>query len=257
VKRQWFVLFLLSSVLLLLATAIYAQDNRTYLPLVENTGPGQAGPTSTATATNTPTDISLPQATPTATGTSTPTATSTLIPTSTSTATSTPTATSTSTSTNTPTATSTSTSTSTPTSTSTATPTPTTPATGLGCVDLDGAYVFSQESPPVYLGFFGNEFASESIMNQFGTYGSEFNPLSVRNEFGDYGSPFRTYSANNDFTSKPPGVFRKNTLIAYLTTNRFITGGIPLEAIDASCVFYSSFPDTGTTSSAAPTPARP
>ncbi|MDH4056842.1 MAG: hypothetical protein OEV58_15875, partial [Gammaproteobacteria bacterium] len=47
------------------------------------------------------------------------------------------------------------------------------------CATLDGAYVYSQESLPVYLGFFGNQFAIESISNQFGTYGSEFSNLSV------------------------------------------------------------------------------
>ena len=62
----------------------------------------------------------------------------------------------------------------------------------LTCADLEGAYVFSQESTPVYLGFFGSQFASESINNSFGEFGSEFSSLSVRNDFGAYGSEFRT-----------------------------------------------------------------
>ena len=40
----------------------------------------------------------------------------------------------------------------------------------LTCSDLDGAYVYSQESTPKYLGFFGSAYATESIMNTYGTY---------------------------------------------------------------------------------------
>jgi len=76
------------------------------------------------------------------------------------------------------------------------------------CADLEGAYVLSQEFTPVYLGFFGSQFATESINNLFGTYGSEFNALSVRNPFGSYGSEFGSYSANNDFTSTPPAIYK-------------------------------------------------
>ena len=112
------------------------------------------------------------------------------------------------------------------------------------CADLEGAYVFSQEFTPVYLGFFGSQFATESINNQFGTYGSEFNFLSVRNTFGSYGSSFGVYSANNDFTSTPPAIYKWGDLIGFLTTNSIIFGGVPLAAIDASCTFFSTSPRT-------------
>jgi len=116
------------------------------------------------------------------------------------------------------------------------------PAASLTCQDLDGSYVISQETPPVYLGFFGNEFVSDSIMNPYGTYGSEYDKLSVRNAFGPYGSPYGTYSANNQFTSTPPGIFKYGFLIAFLTTNTTIMGGVPLAMIDASCDFISFSP---------------
>jgi len=45
-------------------------------------------------------------------------------------------------------------------------------AMAITCAELDGAYVYSQESSPAYLGFFGNAYASESINNTYGTYGS-------------------------------------------------------------------------------------
>jgi hypothetical protein len=124
-------------------------------------------------------------------------------------------------------------------------------STDFTCLDLDGSYVFSQESTPIYLGFFGNQFASESIMNELGQYGSEISTLSVRNEIGKYGSPVSTYSANNNITSTPPGIFKNNSLIAYLTTNTIIVGGVSLATIDASCTFFSSSPVTDTSPPAA------
>lgn len=127
-------------------------------------------------------------------------------------------------------------------------------ALAVTCLDLDGASVYSQESTPVYLGFFGSQFASESIMNQFGTYGSQFNSLSVRNTLGTYGSTFGTYSANNDYTSVPPRIYKYGVLIARLTTNSSISGGVSLSAIDASCTFYSSSPSTGSPPPAPPAP---
>jgi hypothetical protein len=114
----------------------------------------------------------------------------------------------------------------------------------LTCTDLDGASVYSDESSPVYLGFFGNNFASESINNQFGTYGSEFNSLSVRNTFGNYGSSFGTYSANNSFTFTPPNIWKHGVIIARLTTNTSVIGNVSLAVIDASCTFYASSPTT-------------
>lgn len=121
------------------------------------------------------------------------------------------------------------------------------------CLDLDGSYVFSQESSPVYLGFLGSQYSMDSIMNPYGRFGSEYQSMSVRNELGRYGSSFGTYSANNNLTSTPPAIFKNGFLIAYLTTNTLLTGGISLATIDASCVFYATAPSTGTPPLAAPT----
>ena len=111
------------------------------------------------------------------------------------------------------------------------------------CQELDGAYVYSQESAPTYLGFFGSRFASESIMNEFGSYGSSFSSTSVRNEFGAYGSQFRSYSANNEFASFPPIIYKNGIALYFLTTNNFKSPGVSLAAIDSSCTFFSSSPD--------------
>lgn len=117
-------------------------------------------------------------------------------------------------------------------------------ALALTCADLEGAYVYSQEPSPVYLGFFGSDFASESINNTFGSYGSSFSATSVRNTFSSYGSQFGAYSANNSLSSSPPAIYKWGDLIGYLTTNTFIFGGVSLADVDFSCNFFSSSPRT-------------
>jgi hypothetical protein len=107
-------------------------------------------------------------------------------------------------------------------------------AQSLGCADLNGAYVVSQESPPRYLGFFGSRFATESIMNEFGTFGSRFNNLSVRNTFGPYGSSFAPFSATNRFTTTPPLIVRSGQFLAFLSTVNS-PFSVPLETIDTIC----------------------
>ena len=113
-------------------------------------------------------------------------------------------------------------------------------ASGLTCSELNGAYLYSQENNPVYLGFFGSQYASDSVMNQYGTYGSQYNSSSVRNTFGTYGSSYNTYSANNNFSNSAPKIFKNNVLIGYLTTNQFTPSGITLSSIDSSCTFNAT-----------------
>jgi hypothetical protein len=127
-------------------------------------------------------------------------------------------------------------------------------AFGLTCFNLDGAYVIAQDE--TYLGFFGGRFASDSINNEFGSYGSQFSTTSVRNQFSSYGSQFALYSVNNEFTITPPGIYKNGILIGYLTRSRFIPGGVSLAEIDASCSFFSAFPEEGTISSGSILPAN-
>jgi hypothetical protein len=110
------------------------------------------------------------------------------------------------------------------------------------CSSLDGAYVYSREEPPVYLGFFGNQFALDSILNKFGTYGSSYNLTSVRNTYGTYGSPYSIYSVANNYTVTPPVIYKSGTPIANLTTNQSLASAVSLENIDASCAFTASSP---------------
>ncbi|MDA8936028.1 cadherin repeat domain-containing protein [Porticoccaceae bacterium] len=121
-------------------------------------------------------------------------------------------------------------------------------AQSLTCDDLNGASIYSQEYTPTYLGFFGNQYASESIYYELGTYGSELSQLSVRNTFGSYGSESWQYSATNSFTTTPPTIYKNNVLLGFLTTNSTIIGGISLDLIDSSCSF------TATAAANAPAP---
>ncbi len=120
-------------------------------------------------------------------------------------------------------------------------------ALAIDCFELDGAYVYSQESTPVYLGFFGGEVDSDSIMNTVSNYGSTVSALSVRNDVGKYGSSVGTYSANDNVASKPPRIYKNGVLITYLTTNLVFLDRVSLSEIDASCTFIAHSPAIPTT----------
>jgi len=108
-------------------------------------------------------------------------------------------------------------------------------ASALTCAELDGAYVISQENPPVYLGFFGSPSAVDSIENPFGAYGNPSSVGSVRNTSGPYGSSSGQYSANNPSTSTPPLFGKFDVATGYLSNNTFLSGSVSLASIDASC----------------------
>jgi len=107
-------------------------------------------------------------------------------------------------------------------------------ALSLTCPELDGAYVVSEESPQVYLGFFGAPTAEESIENPTGKYGSESMITSVRDPSGPYGSLSGTYSANNPHSIRPPIIAKSQVGITYLTTNIDLQG-LSLATIDSVC----------------------
>lgn len=104
------------------------------------------------------------------------------------------------------------------------------------CNELDGAYLVSQDASPKYLGFFGSQFATDSVMNPYGTYGSKYSVFSVRNNYGSYGSAYSALSALNPYASKPPVIARSGQFLGFLTTNAGAGAlGVSLAQIDASC----------------------
>ena len=114
----------------------------------------------------------------------------------------------------------------------------TTKVMAMTCTDLDGARVYSQETSPKYLGFFGDALAPDSIMNTYGTYGSSYNLSSVRNTFGSYGSTYGPFSANNSYSTTPPIIMKWGEVIGYLSTNNYIGSRVSLSQIDSVCTFY-------------------
>ena len=77
----------------------------------------------------------------------------------------------------------------------------------LSCSDLNGAYIYSQESTPKYLGFFGNSVSSESINTSYLSYGATWGIPSVRNTIS-YGSTWGAYSAENNSSFYPPKIYK-------------------------------------------------
>lgn len=109
-----------------------------------------------------------------------------------------------------------------------------------GCPDFEGAMVFSQDDRPIFLGFFGSNFSTDSINNQFGPYGSAFSSTSMRNSFSSYGSQFSNVSALNPFAQNPPVVVKNGKKIGHITVNTSIINSVALSTIDASCTFVGS-----------------
>lgn len=110
------------------------------------------------------------------------------------------------------------------------------PVRAVTCIELDGAYLVSQDATPKYLGFIGSRFASESIQNPYGSYGSSYSTLSVRNPYGTYGSAYSSLSASNPFASRPPVIARAGQFLAFLTTNTAAGSlGVSLAQIDGTC----------------------
>ena len=91
---------------------------------------------------------------------------------------------------------------------------------------LKGALIFAQDDKQTYLGKIDNKFNSESIFNEYGTYGSKYSTDSIWNEYSNFGSKYSSYSPFNDYSSSPPMIVKNGQIIGYLTTNKYITGGI-------------------------------
>jgi hypothetical protein len=91
---------------------------------------------------------------------------------------------------------------------------------------LKCALIFAQDDEQTYLGKIDNKFNSESIFNEYGTYGSKYSTDSIWNEYSNFGSKYSSYSPFNDYSSSPPMIVKNGQIIGYLTTNKYITGGI-------------------------------
>jgi hypothetical protein len=112
-----------------------------------------------------------------------------------------------------------------------------TSSNSITCADISGASVFSQEDTPMYLGFVGSNFASDSINSKYGTFGNSLGPYSVRNSYIKYGSSSGLYSANSNYALYPPVIVKKGKSIAFLSTNSALNKlpTVSLSTIDSVC----------------------
>ncbi len=114
------------------------------------------------------------------------------------------------------------------------------------CSSLNGASIYSQDTPSIFLGFFGTSTASLSINNPMGDYGSNIATNGIRNKLTSrYGSTTGTYSSNSSSAFYPPIIVKGGVTLGYLTTSvLFSDGAFPLTAIDAACSGSSAFTAT-------------
>ena len=110
----------------------------------------------------------------------------------------------------------------------------------LTCGSIDGGILMGDSVEPTFLGFFGNDFASDSIFNSFGSFGSAFSSTSIFNEFSDWGSPFSAESAFNEFASRPPIIQKSGQFVAFLTTNSTKSSSVDPNAVISTCTFFGS-----------------
>ncbi len=103
------------------------------------------------------------------------------------------------------------------------------------CAILDGAVIIAQDDANTYLGKISSPYDSDSIFNEYGTYGNEYSSSSIWNEYSKFGNEYNSYSPFNEYSSKPPMLIKSRSLIGYLTTNKYIQGGISPNLLKALC----------------------
>jgi C-terminal processing protease CtpA/Prc len=109
----------------------------------------------------------------------------------------------------------------------------------LSCTDLNGAYIYSQEPVPVYLGFFGISLSVDSINNKLGIHGSPSSSNSVRNPLGVYGSASSQFSVASSSAASPPEIFKFGERLGLLTNNDALAENTSLSEVD-DCI-YTAF----------------
>ena len=101
--------------------------------------------------------------------------------------------------------------------------------------DYVNCKIYAQDSKMQYLGITSqNQYDTESIINPYGEYGRIYSQTSIRNTISQYGNAFSNYSAYSSFATKPPILYKFNSITqsweidAYLTKNTYLyTGNYP------------------------------
>lgn len=101
------------------------------------------------------------------------------------------------------------------------------------CSLVDGAVIIDNDDE--YIGKIADIYIKDSIYNEYGPYGSEYRRESVFNEYGKNGSEYRSGSATNEYTITPPRIIKDGRVIAYLTKNKSLRGGIDPVVLGVTC----------------------
>ena len=75
-----------------------------------------------------------------------------------------------------------------------------------------------------------NRVAENSVCNRVGDYGSRVSQMSIRYRVGDYGSRISDFSAYNPNAQRPPAIIENGQVVAFLTKNRRLEGGLDPDA---------------------------
>ena len=109
------------------------------------------------------------------------------------------------------------------------------------CYQLEGAKIVSDDGE--YLGTLESRYSSENIFNQYGSFGSKYSSTSIWNRYGTYGSKYSSQSPFNSYSTSPTRIIHGNTIIGYLTVNKFMTGAVNPYAVAVQCYAYDDFTD--------------
>lgn len=105
-------------------------------------------------------------------------------------------------------------------------------SSGLSFRDLEGSSLEAADG--TFLGKVSqNKYDNESLANKYGPYGNPYNANSIFNNYGTYGNKYNQLSPFNDYSRMPPKFVKGGRVIAYLTTNQFITPRVDPTAFKA------------------------
>jgi hypothetical protein len=96
---------------------------------------------------------------------------------------------------------------------------------GVGEVGLDGVDGSRLEAADgVFLGNINrNSYDVLSLASEFGQHGTKYGQLSILNPYSTYGSRYSQLSPFNEYSRTPPRIVRAGRLLAFLTTNAYVT----------------------------------
>lgn len=113
-------------------------------------------------------------------------------------------------------------------------------ASRLYCTDIDGASIFSDETNPQYLGFFGSALAENSVVNEDTHWGDPYNYNGIVSNSSPYGNSYGDYSHRNSDASNPPVVVKSGRILFRLSTNTDIDGIYTFDSIKDVCTFTTT-----------------